>query len=133
MSDTTPLTARQRQVFDAIVEHVREHGYPPSVRDMCAAVGVSSPNALACHLAALERLGYIERPAGGQSRAIKIIVRDACCPTCGQRVVAHKRSVSGAVAEARHSYHRPANGPATRTGVVDAPVDVGTVRERVGR
>src|SRR5262245_45288052 len=42
--DSRPLTDRQRQVLDFIDAEVRERGYPPSVREIGEAVGLSSPS-----------------------------------------------------------------------------------------
>lgn len=86
MHDNRPLTVRQRLVFDAIVAHVAANGCPPSIRELCEAIGVSSPNGVIGHLKSLEKYGYIERPAGHLSRSIKLLVRNGCCPTCGSRV-----------------------------------------------
>lgn len=56
-----PLTARQREVFDVIASSIRERGYPPSTREIGRAIGSTSTNTVAGHLAALERKGWIER------------------------------------------------------------------------
>jgi len=55
------LTARQEQVLDFIRESVRVDGYPPTVREICAALDLSSPSTVHAHLANLERLGFIRR------------------------------------------------------------------------
>jgi repressor LexA len=55
------LTARQEQVLDFIRESVRVNGYPPTVREICAALDLSSPSTVHAHLANLERLGFIRR------------------------------------------------------------------------
>jgi repressor LexA len=55
------LTARQRQVLEVIDGHLREHGYPPSVREIGEAVGLTSPSSVHSHLATLQRLGYLRR------------------------------------------------------------------------
>lgn len=51
------LTDRQRQILDLIGATVRERGYPPSVREIGDAVGLSSPSTVHSHLSALERGG----------------------------------------------------------------------------
>jgi repressor LexA len=56
-----PLTARQRQVLEFIDEQIRRKGYPPSVREIGEAVGLSSPSTVHAHLAALEDKGYLRR------------------------------------------------------------------------
>ncbi len=55
------LTPRQEQVLEFIRENVRVNGYPPTVREICAALELSSPSTVHAHLANLERLGLIKR------------------------------------------------------------------------
>jgi repressor LexA len=55
------LTRRQEQVLDFIRESVRVDGYPPTVREICAELDLSSPSTVHAHLANLERLGLIKR------------------------------------------------------------------------
>ena len=66
------LTDRQRQILDLIGATVRERGYPPSVREIGDAVGLSSPSTVHSHLSALERAGYLRRDPT-KPRAIEII------------------------------------------------------------
>ena len=54
------LTKRQRQILDVIVEHQREHGYPPSVREIGAAVGLKSPATVKAHLDNLRDAGFLK-------------------------------------------------------------------------
>lgn len=67
----TGLTARQREVLEMIETHVREHGYPPSVREIGQAVGLTSPSTVHSHLNALERRGYLRRDPT-KPRAIEV-------------------------------------------------------------
>ena len=55
------LTPRQQQVLEFIRESVRDNGYPPTVREICTALHLSSPSTVHAHLANLERLGFIKR------------------------------------------------------------------------
>ena len=55
------LTPRQRQVLDFIELMNRERGYPPSVREIGEAVGLTSPSTVHSHLLTLERAGYLRR------------------------------------------------------------------------
>jgi repressor LexA len=55
------LTARQRGILDMIETSMRERGYPPSVREIGEAVGLTSPSTVHSHLASLERMGFIKR------------------------------------------------------------------------
>jgi repressor LexA len=66
------LTPRQAQVLEYIRESVRANGYPPTVREICAALDLSSPSTVHAHLANLERLGLIKRDAT-KPRALDVI------------------------------------------------------------
>ncbi len=57
----TDLTPRQRQVLEFIDAEVRQRGYPPSVREIGEAVGLSSSSTVHAHLAALQDKGYLVR------------------------------------------------------------------------
>jgi repressor LexA len=62
---------RKQRIIDYIAATVRESGYPPSVREIAAAVGLASTSAVHHHLSALEKDGYLERDAT-QSRALRL-------------------------------------------------------------
>ncbi|MFY1700224.1 transcriptional repressor LexA [Micromonospora sp. WMMA1923] len=64
-SDPVSLTARQRQILDVIRGWVQRHGYPPTVREIGAAVGLGSPSSVAHHLKALTHHGLIRRAPRG--------------------------------------------------------------------
>jgi repressor LexA len=55
------LTSRQREILDFIEQQLRARGYPPSVREIGDAVGLTSPSTVHNHLATLQRLGYLRR------------------------------------------------------------------------
>jgi len=55
------LTARQRGVLDVIRQSVRERGYPPSIREIGDAVGLTSTSSVAHQLRTLERKGLLKR------------------------------------------------------------------------
>ena len=55
------LTQRQQEILDFIEAQMRERGYPPSVREIGEAVGLTSPSTVHSHLATLQRLGYLRR------------------------------------------------------------------------
>ncbi|WP_067898420.1 transcriptional repressor LexA [Nocardia vaccinii] len=57
----TDLTARQRKVLEVIRTSVTERGYPPSIREIGDAVGLTSTSSVAHQLRALERKGYLRR------------------------------------------------------------------------
>lgn len=68
---TADLTERQREILEYIDEQQRAHGYPPSVREIGAAVGLTSPSTVHSHLATLQRLGYLVRDTT-KPRAIEV-------------------------------------------------------------
>src|SRR3954451_14417421 len=55
------LTKRQREVFDFIKRYSGEHGYPPTVRDIGKAIGLTSSSTVHAHLSNLEKLGLLRR------------------------------------------------------------------------
>jgi repressor LexA len=55
------LSTRQKQILDFIRDRVRTKGYPPSVREIGEAVGLSSSSTVHSHLSKLEELGFIRR------------------------------------------------------------------------
>lgn len=67
------LTARQRRVLETIRESVERRGYPPSMREIGEAVGLTSPSSVAHQLASLERKGFLRRDPN-RPRAIEVIL-----------------------------------------------------------
>ena len=68
----TEITDRQKQILDFILETVRRRGYPPSVREIGEAVGLSSPSTVHSHLSALVESGHLRRDAS-KPRAIEVM------------------------------------------------------------
>lgn len=66
------LTKRQREILDCIKENVRQRGYPPSVREIGAAVGLNSSATVHSHLNSLESKGMIKRDPT-KPRAIEVL------------------------------------------------------------
>jgi repressor LexA len=64
------LTDRQKEVYDFLVAETRDKGYPPSIREIGKALGISTLKGVTCHLEALERKGFIDR--NSSARGIKI-------------------------------------------------------------
>ena len=62
---------RKQRIIDYIAATVRASGYPPSVREIAAAVGLASTSAVHHHLSTLEKEGMLERDAT-QSRALRL-------------------------------------------------------------
>jgi repressor LexA len=67
----TAPTKRQQQILEVIEQHLQDHGYPPSVREIGQAVGLTSPSTVHTHLAVLQKLGYLKRDAT-KPRAIEV-------------------------------------------------------------
>jgi repressor LexA len=68
---TQQLTARQRDILEFIESQTRDRGYPPSVREIGEAVGLTSPSTVHSHLNTLSRLGYLRRDPS-KPRAIEV-------------------------------------------------------------
>ena len=66
------LSAKQNQILSYIKENLRAKGYPPSVREIGEAVGLSSSSTVHSHLTKLESLGYIKRDPT-KPRAIDVL------------------------------------------------------------
>jgi repressor LexA len=68
---TSNLTERQRGILNFIESETRDRGYPPSVREIGEAVGLTSTSTVHAHLATLQRLGYLRRDPT-KPRAIEV-------------------------------------------------------------
>lgn len=68
------LTKKQRLVLETIARAIEEKGYIPAVREICAAMGLSSPSTVQVHLNSLEKQGYIHRDAQ-KSRSITLTAK----------------------------------------------------------
>jgi repressor LexA len=66
------LSAKQERVFNFLKKHVHDFGYPPTVREIAASLGMAGPHGAKKILDILERKGYIRKTARG-SRAIDIV------------------------------------------------------------
>ena len=66
------LTARQRQILDFIRSEIHRRGFPPSVREIGEAVGLSSSSTVHSHLAALEAKGLLRRDPS-KPRALEVL------------------------------------------------------------
>lgn len=73
------LTARQRTILDVIRASVTERGYPPSIREIGDAVGLTSTSSVAHQLRTLERKGYLRRDPN-RPRAVDVRGPDSAAP-----------------------------------------------------
>jgi repressor LexA len=70
------LTKRQQEIFDFIKRYGSEHGYPPTVRDIGKAIGLTSSSTVHAHLANLEKVGLLRRDPS-KPRALEVLVDKA--------------------------------------------------------
>jgi repressor LexA len=70
------LTKRQQEIFDFIKRYSSERGYPPTVRDIGKAIGLTSSSTVHAHLANLEKVGLLRRDPS-KPRAIELLVDKA--------------------------------------------------------
>lgn len=66
------LSSRQKEILEYIKDTLRAKGYPPSVREIGEAVGLSSSSTVHSHLARLEECGFIRRDPT-KPRAIDVL------------------------------------------------------------
>ncbi len=75
VDDLTGLTPRQQKVLVFLREEIEKRGYPPSMREIGAAVGLASTSSVAHQLQVLEKLGYVKRDPN-RPRALEIFLPD---------------------------------------------------------
>jgi repressor LexA len=89
----TELTGKRREILDFIAGQIRERGYPPSVREIGEAVGLTSSSTVHTHLTTLQRQGYLRRD-----------------PTKPRAIEVRYDALSGAAIERRPTRHVPLLG-----------------------
>ncbi len=70
---TEGLTKKQKEVLEFIKQFHAENKYPPSIRQICSAINLSSPATVHVHINHLVDKGYIKRSTGG-NRALELLV-----------------------------------------------------------
>jgi len=73
MTTTTPirpLTDRQREIYRWIVQYIADHGFSPTIRELCLAFGFASTEGAMCHLRPLRRKGFLTW-ADGHARTMR--------------------------------------------------------------
>lgn len=83
---TSDLSSRQMQILDIIKKEITLKGYPPSVREIGEAVGLTSSSTVHNHLNILEEKGYIRRDPT-KPRAIEVL--DSFSEYTGSRKIVH--------------------------------------------
>ena len=66
------ITEKQMQILEYIKNEILSSGYPPTVREICDAVGLKSTSSVFAHLEKLENNGYIRRDPT-KPRAIEVV------------------------------------------------------------
>ena len=98
------LTKRQQEIFDFVKRYAGEHGYPPTVRDIGKAIGLTSSSTVHAHLANLEKLGLLRRDPT-KPRAIEVLVDKAKAAAAADRAPARGPGGRGP-ADPRGGEHR---------------------------
>jgi len=70
------LTRRQQQIYDYLVDHADYFEHPPSLDELCQALGLSSRGSLHKHIQALVQAGLVE-PMDGSHRGIRLVEQQA--------------------------------------------------------
>lgn len=91
------LSLKEQDTYDAIIEHIRNYGYPPTVRDLCNVTGVKSTSTIHTRLGKLQELGYIDIVKGA-NRTIVVKNFAPCAPVrCKACRYHHKTNMGVAV------------------------------------
>ncbi len=77
--DADGLTARQRKVLEVIRDSVERRGYPPSMREIGEAVGLTSTSSVSHQLTTLEKKGYLRRDPN-RPRAVEVRLPEGVAP-----------------------------------------------------
>ena len=67
------LSEKQKLILEFLQKEIEENGFPPTVREICKAVGLSSTSTVHTHLEILQKKGYIQKNAL-KPRALKVLV-----------------------------------------------------------
>lgn len=82
------LSKNQTKILEAIILKINKFGYPPSIREICDSVGLSSTSTIHFHMNKLEKLGYIKRDPT-KPRAIEVLKDniEPCIPGLNQEII----------------------------------------------
>jgi len=72
---TDNLTKRQADVLKFIKKYTAAHGYPPTIREICNGVNLSSPATVFVHIKNLEKAGYV-RSSNNKFRTLELLVEN---------------------------------------------------------
>ena len=73
MAENNSLTKRQSDVLNFIKKYTALHGFPPTIREICEGVNLSSPATVFVHIKNLEKLGYV-RSSNNKFRTLELLV-----------------------------------------------------------
>jgi repressor LexA len=93
-ADATGLTPRQRRVLAVIKDSVSERGYPPSMREIGVAVGLTSSSSVAHQLRVLEAKGFLRRDPN-RPRALEVLLPDPAEPAAATMQHPYDETASG--------------------------------------
>ncbi len=96
------LTPRQRLVLACIRTAVEQRGYPPSMREIGEAVGLTSPSSVAHQLNALERKGHLRRDPN-RPRAMEVVIADGVVRPLSSRARADEEGAPAPTARGRRT------------------------------
>lgn len=102
------LKEREQRILDYMKKQIKVKGYPPTVREICAALGIKSTSTAHKDLASLERQGYIKKDPA-KPRALMIVERN-------------DDNDKDIEASAQSTNDSTSNDGLTRTDVVEIPV-----------
>lgn len=105
-NDGRTLTVRQRKVLEVIRESIARRGYPPSMREIGVAVGLSSPSSVSHQLVSLERKGYLRRDPH-RPRTIEVVSPDSPAEIRGYRGGADPDDIAAGFDETDINDERP--------------------------
>ena len=117
------LTVRQRRVLEVIRNSVDRRGYPPSLREIGEAVGLTSPSSVAHQLSTLERKGFLRRDPN-RPRAIEVVSPDSPADMRGYRGGAAVEDETATYDETGSGDQRPAAAYVPVLGRIAAGVPI---------
>lgn len=75
MKEKENLTKRQNDILNFIKKYIATHGYPPTIREICDGVNLSSPATVFVHIKNLEKNGYI-KSSNNKFRTLELLVEN---------------------------------------------------------
>lgn len=87
------LSKRQMAIYEYICAYTKERGYPPSVREIGAAVGLASPSTVHMHLKVLQERGFIKRDSK-KPRTIEVVSEGTSSNEKGLKLVSPTQDLS---------------------------------------